>query len=158
MFPSDILTETLSAKEAAKIMGCSPQTIRVQCDSGKILGKKVPTKTGDQWRVFKVGIFADGANAATVAEEMRRGGAIPLLNTELQTLADDEDEEEERHYLQPGVVEALALLREERERNAALTQENISLREQLAARPLALPEPEKVPLPWWPPWRRWIRA
>jgi hypothetical protein len=158
MFPTDILTTTLTAKEAAKIMNCSPQTIRVQCEQGKILGEKINTKTGPQWRIFKIGPFADVDPVETPPD-----GADDT-SVSLPALPPDD----EVRYLQPGVVEALALLREERERNAVLTQENISLREQLAARPstLALPEPEKAPMAeanrsaqtWWPPWRRWFPA
>jgi len=42
----------LSIKEAAKVLGISPNTIRARIKSGELMAGKVKGATGEQWRVF----------------------------------------------------------------------------------------------------------
>lgn len=132
------ISDTLSAAEAAKILGVSAQTIRVRCQKGQLAGVKIVTDTGPQWRVFRVGPFAP--DAAEAAEQHLPPGGITGMAP---------------RAIEPGIESALALVRDLGDEVRRLAEENARLREQLATRPpLALPPPAEAPPRRW----SWLRA
>lgn len=170
-FTSEI-SDTLSVAEAAAILGCHPNTVRVRLQKEQLPGRKINTNTGPQWRVFRSGPFADVPTQLepnldqTCALAQVSGQADPLVNPGYN-IAPERQSEPSAATLpqlpQPGVVEALELLRESLDRESQMRAENALLREQLAARPLLLAEPQLAPatglmdrLDRW--WARFIRA
>lgn len=142
MTDSFIVDDTLTVAEAAALLGCSGQTVRERIKRGELGGLLVRTPTGKQWRVLRSGLLAQAS------ERHNPDGGITGTST---FGASDEVPNQEVDHIstlpatlpqrEPGVVEALGLLRESLQREAQLQAENARLRDQLAAQPLALAAP-----------------
>jgi excisionase family DNA binding protein len=130
------IADTLTVAEAAALLGCSGQTVRERIKRGELGGVLVRTATGKAWRVVRSGPLAVDRQTSSFDTSDEVG------NQEV-----DQIRKLPATSPQPGVVEALALLQAEMARSAALAEENARLREQLAARPLALAAPEQAA--WW---------
>lgn len=118
------IQDTLTVAEAAALLGCTGQTVRERIKRGELQGFPVRTPTGKQWRVIRSGVLAQ-----------------PQLHTDANEPPNQEVLPATLPQREPGVIEALGLLRESLQREAQLQAENARLREQLAAQPLALAAP-----------------
>ena len=118
--PHKSLPIGLSIKDAARVLGISPNTVRTRIKSGELSAGKVKGQTGEQWRVF-IGNLPTGYQQST--------SSLPIepqtgINTEVSRLLDIIERQGAKLEAASGQIGYLKSQLEEREKEVMLLSDN----------------------------------